>query len=732
MKFSRKKAELGAVAFSLILLIAAIYFNLGFQNSRGFFYIIGLAVLAPFGQGIYFVCIISFIYFTICRFRFELRHKILASSVAGLTLISICIFLDSTSIHGHFAVQGGMLGLVLSRLVLTRLLDPGIVNFVFFILSIASLTSLFLIVLFNLWKNGEKIISIREKIIKSDSRKPPIFSASNLSTLSNAVIDPSVWHPPSKAESGLQSIASTSESLTEEKPVVSPNRPEDIVEQPEKIPEIQHMPLPEKEAVSPHLSKTTEFTLPESRRLYSLPPVELLDEPQFDNNDLVENEVNEKAHQLIQTLKQFNIESSLERIVIGPVLTRFEIKTVAGIKVSKVTGLSDDIALSLAVSRVRILAPIPGKSLIGIEIPNKNKSVVRIREMIASSAFQETRFLLPFILGKGIEGKKIIVDIRKMPHLIIAGATGSGKSVCVNILIMSILYHCHPQEVKLIMVDPKVVELKPYDDIPHLLFPVITNMKEVKTILNWLVQEMDDRYRQISELKVRNLEEYNEKVEEINKKVLPQDEQPKLPYILLIIDEFADLMAISSNDVESTIMRLAQKARAIGIHLILATQRPSVDVITGVIKANFPERIAFQTTSKTDSRTILDVNGAEKLIGRGDMLYMSGSSPIVMRIQGAYIDIKEIEKVVEFVKKQAEPEYIEIDDFYIETDFSDDNEPLYGEALEIIRNSKTASTSMLQRHLKIGYNRAARIIDKMEGEGIISAPDGSKPRRVLI
>ncbi len=464
---------------------------------------------------------------------------------------------------------------------------------------------------------------------------------------------------------------------------------------------------------------------------YSFPQVDLLNQGEkIDPND-IDDEIQKKAQQLLRTLEEFKIKASLDTIVIGPVLTRFEISIVAGIKVSRVVGLSDDIALSLAVTRIRIIAPIPGKSAIGIEIPNSKKSVVCVRDILESKAFRSSA-ILPFALGKDIEGTNMVTDIRNMPHLIIAGATGSGKSVCVNSMIVSLLYHCDPQQVKFILIDPKVVELKPFDDIPHLLFPVVTDMKQVTDILKWLVKEMDHRYELISDLGTRNIEEYNQRLSQYNKKVLPREERENLPYVVLVIDEFADLMAISSNEVENIIMRLAQKARAIGIHLVLATQRPSVDVITGVIKANFPERIAFQTTSRTDSRTILDANGAEKLIGQGDMLYQSGSAPGLTRIQGALVTTEEVDAVADFVRRQGSPKYIDLESE--QPSFEDEtfDDPMYEKAVDVTKERKKISTSMLQRHLRIGYNRAARIIDKMEAEGIISGPDGVRPRQLLI
>lgn len=445
-----------------------------------------------------------------------------------------------------------------------------------------------------------------------------------------------------------------------------------------------------------------------------------------DKRELISN-----ASKLEETLNSFGVEAKVVQVTKGPSVTRFEIQPNAGVKVSKIVNLSDDIALSLAASGVRIEAPIPGKSVVGIEVPNKELTPVYLREVIDSQEFINQHRNLSFCLGKDISGNCVVSDLSKMPHMLIAGATGSGKSVCINTLIISLLYKYSPDDVKLLMIDPKIVELSVYNGIPHLLIPVVTDPKKAAAALNWAVNEMTRRYKIFAENNVRNIESYNDL---FNKGKL----QDKLPWIVLIIDELADLMMVCPNDIEDYIGRLAQMARAAGMHLVIATQRPSVDVITGVIKANIPSRISFAVSSQIDSRTILDSSGAEKLLGKGDMLFYPAGESKPIRIQGAFISEEEVEKVVSFVKDQKtlleySNEILEEMDNNSNTDASsDDLDGLLNEAVKIVAEASQASTSLLQRRLRIGYNRAARIIEQMEQLGIISAKDGSKPRQVLI
>ena len=461
---------------------------------------------------------------------------------------------------------------------------------------------------------------------------------------------------------------------------------------------------------------------------YQFPPIELLKEQ--NNNCEIDDkkEIITNAKKIEETMKNFGIEANIVQISKGPAITCYELQPAPGVKVSKIVALSDDIALNLASSDVRIEAPIPGKAAVGIEVPNKHKLNVGLKEILLSDEFKETNTNIPFALGKDIAGKPIITNIEKMPHLLIAGATGSGKSVCINTIIMSILYRSSPDEVKLLMIDPKVVELSIYNGIPHLLIPVVTDAKKARNALNWAVEEMTKRYKLFAKNNVRDIYSYNNKVG-------ADDNEKRMPQIVIIIDELADLMMVSAQEIEDYICRLAQMARAAGMYLIVATQRPSVDVITGTIKANIPSRISFAVTSQADSRTILDMGGAEKLLGKGDMLFYPSGAPKPVRVQGAFIDEEEVEKVVDFLKPQSGEEYDEniIEALDNQENFDDeDSDQLLPEAIEMVIREGQASISLLQRRLKIGYARAARLIDEMEKRGVVGGYEGSKPRKVLI
>ncbi|MGI6706890.1 MAG: DNA translocase FtsK 4TM domain-containing protein [Clostridia bacterium] len=469
----------------------------------------------------------------------------------------------------------------------------------------------------------------------------------------------------------------------------------------------------------------------EKQLQYKTPPLDLLSNPSAKRSSKGSKEdYKERAKILEETLASFGVSAKIIQISRGPAITRYELQPAPGIKVSRIVNLADDIALSMAASGVRIEAPIPGKAAIGVEVPNSNISPVMLREVLESDEFIRHPSKIAFCLGKDIAGKNIIADLEKMPHLLIAGATGSGKSVCINTLITSILYKATPEEVRFIMIDPKVVELNTYNGIPHLLIPVVTDPKKAAGALNWAIQEMTSRYKAFADKGVRDITRYNEMIGPLG--------EPKLPHIVVIIDELADLMMVAPHDVEDAICRLAQMARAAGIHLVIATQRPSVDVITGVIKANIPSRIAFMVSSQIDSRTILDIGGAEKLLGRGDMLFNPVGAIKPIRIQGAYVSEKEVESIVEYIKGQLEPDYnsdileeIAASDGGIASD-KDEHDDLLPTAIEMVLENEQASISMLQRRLRIGYARAARLIDEMEERGIVSGYDGSKPRKVLI
>ena len=458
---------------------------------------------------------------------------------------------------------------------------------------------------------------------------------------------------------------------------------------------------------------------------YKKPPTSLLSKNTSTQEGYSRVEVEKNAQRLKQTLSDFGVDAKVDQVTVGPTITRYEIQPSPGVKVSKIVNLTDDIALSLAAKSIRMEAPIPGKSAIGIEVPNEKSLMVGVREVLESNEFKNFNSPLAMALGKDISGNPIIGDIAKMPHLLIAGSTGSGKSVCVNTLISSIIYKSKPDEVKLLLIDPKVVELASYNGIPHLLIPVVTDPKKAANALNWAVVEMNKRYKLFAENSVKDITSYNEKASE------------KLPKIVIIIDELADLMMVSANDVEDYICRLAQMARAAGMHLIVATQRPSVDVITGVIKANIPSRIAFAVSSQTDSRTILDMGGAEKLLGKGDMLFYPLGAAKPVRIQGAFISEEESERVINFVKEQSKEE-VKYEQDILETiskvsmSKDSDEDEILNQAIEFVVESGQASASMLQRKFKVGFNRAARLIDSMEERGIVGQNEGSKPRKVLI
>lgn len=447
----------------------------------------------------------------------------------------------------------------------------------------------------------------------------------------------------------------------------------------------------------------------------------------------VDESTKRAGHILQMTLKEFNIEAQVTGIRKGPVVTMFELLPAAGVKLSKIVALADNIALGLAATSIRIVAPIPGKHAVGIEVPNKDRTMVGFAEMINSREYQDSQAHIPIVVGKDISGDAQIIDLTRTPHLLIAGATGAGKSVCVNTLVCSILYRRSPDEVKLIMIDPKIVELKFFNDIPHLLTPVITDPKKALQAIQWCLYEMERRYALLDAIGAKDIRSYNSKIE---KRHIATN---RLPYIVLVIDEFADLMATSGKDLEGTIARLAAMSRAVGIHLVLATQRPSVDVITGLIKANFPSRIAFQVASKTDSRIIIDQMGAEKLLGRGDMLFTSSWNPFPSRVQGAFLSEDDVERVVAHVKTLGEPEYISDEIFFDEDEESsldteasgDEMDPLFEKGVEIVRTFKKASASFLQRRLGVGYNRAARMIELMEEMGIVGPQNGSKPREIV-
>jgi len=470
---------------------------------------------------------------------------------------------------------------------------------------------------------------------------------------------------------------------------------------------------------------------------YKLPSLDLLNSPPPIEERKIKEDLKINSEILESTLLDFDIEAKVVKIEQGPVITRYELEPAPGVKISRITALSDNIALVMKAQSVRIVAPIPGKGTVGVEVPNSISNMVYLKEVLGSDEFRNSSSKLSLGLGKDIAGKPVIADLADMPHLLIAGTTGSGKTVCVNCLIMSLIFNMGPDEVKFLMVDPKMVELSIFNGIPHLVCPIVTDAKKAAVSLNWIVNEMERRYKLLAKVGVRNMGVFNEKIEKAKEGWADDDGRPfdKLPFIVVIIDELADLMVVAKDTIENAITRLAQLSRAVGIHIILATQRPSVDVITGVIKANFPARISFKVASKVDSRTVLDMNGADKLLGKGDMLFIEPGAAKPVRAQGCLISDSEIERLVKFMRSQREAEYDEnilsLQEKKAQAKTFEKDE-LFDEAVRLVFDTKQASVSMLQRRLGLGYTRAARLIDAMEDEGIVGPYRGSKPREILV
>ena len=488
-------------------------------------------------------------------------------------------------------------------------------------------------------------------------------------------------------------------------------------------------------APKPPAPKQEVFEFMRKEAGFQMPSVGFLDDPEVRPDSINDENLKMQSMLLEKKLNDFAVDGKVKAVIPGPVITTFEYEPAPGIKINRVVALTDDLALALRASSIRIVAPVPGKAVIGIEIPNVNRETVRFKELIASSAFEKSRSKLTLCLGKDIEGNPVVNSLERMPHLLIAGATGTGKSVALNTMICSILYRSSPEDARFIMVDPKRIELSLYDGIPHLITPVVTDVRKATNALFWAVNEMETRYELLSKKQAKNVEQYNRKIDEEGKG--GGEEMPeRLPYIVIVIDELADLMIAASRDVELALTRLAQMARAAGIHLIIATQRPSVDVLTGIIKANFPTRLSFQVSSKTDSRTIIDTNGAENLLGSGDMLLLPPGTAKLQRIHGAYISETELVKITSFLKRQEPPEYdTTVTEAQVEDrdgEEAEEHDERYDDAVALVTRTRQASISMVQRHLRVGYNRAARMIEMMEKEGVVGPSDGVKPREVLV
>jgi len=508
------------------------------------------------------------------------------------------------------------------------------------------------------------------------------------------------------------------DTFTKKRPIIPPPAKARVAT-PDSIP----MPATPKIQIKTKPAPSAPQAQPREIRIgdYRLPSLDLLNPPPSLKDRQIKEDLTASARILEETLEDFGILAKVTDIERGPVITRYELDPAPGVKLNRIVALSDDVALAMKAQSVRIIAPIPGKGRVGVEVPNMQSSFVFLKEVLSAEIFQEAESKLTLALGKDIAGKSIIADLDEMPHLLIAGTTGSGKTVCVNSLVLSLLFKASPNDLKFVMIDPKMVELMPFNGLPHLLCPVVTDSKKASVALNWVVNEMEGRYQLLAKAGVRNIRAYNEREE-------------SLPYLVVIIDEFADLMSVVKDQIENAVTRLAQLSRAVGIHLILATQRPSVNVITGVIKANLPARISFKVASKVDSRTVLDMNGADKLLGRGDLLFLRPGESKLVRIQGTLVNDKEIERVVKFIKSQAEPIYDEeiLKEQQKSVLFGGEKDDLYEQAVKVIMESNQASVSILQRRMRLGYTRAARIIDTMEQEGLIGPFEGSKPRKILV
>ncbi|AFS78554.1 DNA translocase FtsK/SpoIIIE familiy [Gottschalkia acidurici 9a] len=736
------------VAFSILSIISLYSESTGFVGS-----LIKEILLSTFGIYGYILPYISTIMTIIFMFNImDLSKKIIYIFLANISTVIIIhtsflekgklTFIEAMKVSMEFGKQGiggGLVGCVFSYISVTLFGKIGsyIILSSIVLISILTLTDKSLInIIRKIYSSIKNFIigakSIGKELMGTDipNKMPKIVTHNNDETDSKGLKDYLMKSKDEKVVSSLEVFGDQEEKNENDKriKILDYSKQESIEDLTENKDILKKNYTEDKKDSSAcdSLNKVNIINNTNFYEDYKFPSIDILRKKEGIGNQSEEKEVIKNANKLLETLSNFGIEAKISQVSIGPSITRYEIQPAPGVKVSRIVSLSNDIALSLASSDLRMEAPIPGKSAIGIEVPNKNKVGVNLREIIESKEYEEMDTKIPIALGKDISGKPMVANIEKMPHLLIAGATGSGKSVCINTLIASILYKSKPNEVKLLMIDPKVVELSIYNGIPHLLIPVVTDPKKAANALNWAVQEMTKRYKLFAETGVRDLGSYNNKLE---------DQLERMPQIVIIIDELADLMMVAASEVEDYICRLAQMARAAGIHLIIATQRPSVDIITGTIKANVPSRISFAVSSQVDSRTILDMSGAEKLLGRGDMLFNPVGESKPIRIQGAFIGDEEVEEIVNFLKEEHEVEYEEdvIEKIESQENISlEGSDELLSKAIEIVIDEGQASISLLQRKLKIGYARAARIVDEMEQRGVVGGHEGSKPRKVLI
>jgi S-DNA-T family DNA segregation ATPase FtsK/SpoIIIE len=674
------------------------------QPTKNFIGVIGAylsdALLRLFGVTAYLAPLFLFGYGAFFALGAEAAHPLL-KKIGGLVFFfSSASFLslrgDTASLFGETVPSGGMLGGLISHLLVSGFSDAGS-----YIITVTALVvSLMLLTPFSLLRVLTWLHALCGRLSDQTDLLVAIYRG--------------------RREKAREMKQQRLEHPRERPVIVESQKPE--------TPPLPKIVRPEKPA------KAVQQSLPGmegggGKGSYELPPLELLDPLPPVTKKVSKEDMLAQSELLQHKLQDFDIQGRVTQVYPGPVVTMFEFEPAPGVKVSRIVNLSDDLALAMKASSVRIVAPLPGKAAVGIEVPNNTRETVYFRQILETPEYQANKSRLRIPLGKDIFGAPVIASIDRMPHLLVAGATGSGKSVAINSIILSLLYNARPSEVRLALVDPKMLELSMYEGIPHLLSPVVTQPKKAAETLRAIVAEMERRYRTLAEKGNKNIDSYN--------KAVPEAE--RLPYIVVIIDELADLMMTVQREVEDSIMRLAQMARAAGIHLIVATQRPSVDVITGLIKANLPSRISFQVSSKTDSRTILDANGAENLLGMGDMLFLPPASSHMVRVHGCYVSEAEIKRVVEFVKKQGKPNYdllqqrakeiVEAESAAVEDGERDEE---YHRAVDLVQQNGKASTSFLQRHLRVGYNRAARMIEMMEKDGIVSPADGAKPRKVLV
>lgn len=679
---------------------------------------------------------ILFFMWSINRFYGTVRHR-LSTRIAGTVILILSVSsLASIIVDGSDVEQfkyGGTFGFFLSNLMI-RYCGPMGSYLILTALLILSMILATEFMIFPIFLRLKDWVASRYAKVKSDIKKPPAQFAMRKTPLS-------IFRRQAREEESIYNLKekSAGERIDREK-TVQKTAPETSQKDGQKEIEVTIHKRDKMKPARPE-EKTAEKPVSvkkkEAPEEYKLPSLDLLDSPPPIAERKIREDLKTNSEILESTLADFDIEAKVVRVEQGPVITRYELEPAPGVKVSRITTLSDNIALVMKAQSVRIVAPIPGKGTIGVEIPNSSSSVVYLKEVLDSDEFKRSNSKLSLALGKDIAGKAVIADLVDMPHLLIAGTTGSGKTVCVNCLMTSLLFNMTPDEVKFILIDPKMVELAVFNGLPHLLCPVVTDAKKAAASLKWVVNEMESRYKMLAKVGARNIDLFNQKVEKGSDKWLDDDnsEMGRLPYIVVMIDELADLMIVAKDAIENAITRLAQLSRAVGIHIILATQRPSVDVITGVIKANFPARISFKVASKVDSRTVLDMNGADKLLGRGDMLFIEPGAAKPVRAQGGLVSDSEIERIVNFIKAQREAEY-EGDIMSLQEKKAMaktfEKDELFEEAVRIVFETKQASVSMLQRKLGLGYTRAARLIDAMEDEGIVGPYRGSKPREILV